>query len=119
MPKIHVVRHENADWRRALIIAAPTSTAKEPATKRLVMWINVIGAAGKIGGMRVRTILNHPRAMLAAVMDISVHVRQKRKPRSISSKVTLPAPGKRLIPTCIKDDPDNLVIWRQRSQILL
>ena len=108
MPKIHVVRHENADWRRALIIAAPTSTAKEPATKRLVMWINVIGAAAKIGGMRVRTILNHPRAMLAAVMpramlaavmDISVHVRQKRKPRSISSKVTLPAPGKRLIPS--------------------
>lgn len=36
------------------------------------MRIGVIGAAGKIGEMRVRNILGEPRATLAAVMDMSV-----------------------------------------------
>lgn len=35
------------------------------------MRIGVIGAAGKIGQMRVQTILDHPHATLAAVMDMS------------------------------------------------
>ena len=36
------------------------------------MRIGVIGAAGKIGQMRVATILNEPRAELAAVMDMTI-----------------------------------------------
>ena len=36
------------------------------------MRIGVIGAAGKIGQMRVATILAEPRAELAAVMDMSM-----------------------------------------------
>jgi predicted dehydrogenase len=36
------------------------------------MKIGVIGAAGKIGQMRVRTVLDHPKAELAAVMDMSL-----------------------------------------------
>ena len=36
------------------------------------MRIGVIGAAGKIGRMRVRTILDHPQTTLAAVMDVSL-----------------------------------------------
>lgn len=35
------------------------------------MKIGVIGAAGKIGQMRVQTILDHPDATLAAVMDMT------------------------------------------------
>ena len=35
------------------------------------MRFGVVGAAGKIGQMRVRTILDHPQTTLAAVMDIS------------------------------------------------
>jgi predicted dehydrogenase len=35
------------------------------------MRIGVIGAAGKIGQMRVATVLNDPQATLAAVMDLS------------------------------------------------
>ena len=36
------------------------------------MRIGVIGAAGKIGQMRVRTIVDDPKAVLAAVMDMSI-----------------------------------------------
>ena len=35
------------------------------------MRIGIIGAAGKIGQMRVATVQNHPRCTLAAVMDLS------------------------------------------------
>lgn len=37
------------------------------------MRIGVIGAAGKIGQMRVQNIQDHPSATLAAVMDLEIH----------------------------------------------
>ena len=57
------------------------------------MRIGVIGAAGKIGQMRVRSILENPATSLAAVMDLNIEAAKAIAPAPFGPSSAENRPG--------------------------